>query len=150
MSNYSFGESRQADERVDERDSETTRLAQEAYAEYDQSVQILDRRGFVGTVLSASALILGVSVRPTAATAATAAWQPSVYLGFEPNGTVVIYAHRSEMGTSSRTTLPMMLADELEADWKKVRVEQALGDEKYGSQNTDGSCSIRDFGAAWF
>ncbi len=150
MSNYSFGESRQADERVDERVSETTRLAQEAYAEYDQSVQILDRRGFVGTVLSASALILGVSVRPTPASAATAAWQPSVYLGFEPNGTVVIYAHRSEMGTSSRTTLPMMLADELEADWKKVRVEQALGDEKYGSQNTDGSCSVRDFGGAMF
>jgi isoquinoline 1-oxidoreductase beta subunit len=37
------------------------------------------------------------------------------------------------------------VADELEADWKRVKVEQALGDAKYGSQNTDGSCSIRDF-----
>ncbi|HEY3443844.1 MAG TPA: molybdopterin cofactor-binding domain-containing protein [Paludibaculum sp.] len=144
MSTFKFGESRQAPEST----SVTTRLARQAYAQYDQSVQMMDRRGFVGTVLSASALVLGVCVRPTEASAAPAAWQPSVYLGFEADGTVVIMAHRSEMGTSSRTTLPMMLADELEADWKKVRIEQALGDEKYGSQNTDGSCSVRDFGEA--
>ncbi len=125
---------------------ETTRLAREAYEKYDQKVEMLARRGFVGTVLGASALVLGVSMKP--ASAAPNAWQPSVYLGFEPNGTVIIMAHRSEMGTSSKTSLPIMLADELEADWKKVRVEQALGDEKYGSQNTDGSCSIRDFGQA--
>jgi isoquinoline 1-oxidoreductase beta subunit len=37
------------------------------------------------------------------------------------------------------------LADELDADWKRVKIEQALGNVKYGSQNTDGSCSIRDF-----
>ncbi|MBK8061169.1 MAG: hypothetical protein IPK33_25740 [Gemmatimonadetes bacterium] len=42
--------------------------------------------------------------------------------------------------------MPMIIADEIEADWAKCRVEQALGDEpKYGSQNTDGSTSIRDF-----
>ena len=39
----------------------------------------------------------------------------------------------------------MVVADELEADWKRVKIEQAIGDQKYGSQNTDGSCSIRDF-----
>jgi len=39
----------------------------------------------------------------------------------------------------------MVVADEMEADWNRVRIEQALGDKKYGSQNTDGSCSIRDF-----
>ena len=49
------------------------------------------------------------------------------------------------MGTGIRTSLPMVVADEMEADWNRVRVEQALGDKKYGSQNTDGSCSIRDF-----
>ena len=38
-----------------------------------------------------------------------------------------------------------MLADELEADWKRVHIEQAIGDRKYGSQNTDGSVSIRHF-----
>ena len=57
----------------------------------------------------------------------------------------MITAHRSEMGTGSRTSLPLVVADELDVDWKSVRVEQAIGDQKYGSQNTDGSCSVRDF-----
>ena len=77
--------------------------------------------------------------------AARQAWQPSVYLGIEPDGTVKIVAHRSEMGTGCRTGLPMIVADELEADWARVQVIQALGDAKYGSQDTDGSCSVRDF-----
>jgi isoquinoline 1-oxidoreductase subunit beta len=72
-------------------------------------------------------------------------WQPSVYLGIEPSGDVLIVAHRSEMGTGARTCLPMIVADELEADWSRVKVIQAIGDVKYGSQNTDGSCSVRDF-----
>ena len=58
---------------------------------------------------------------------------------------MIIVAHRSEMGTGIRTALPMVVADELDADWKRVRIEQAIGDPKYGDQNTDGSCSIRDF-----
>ncbi|HEY3738550.1 MAG TPA: molybdopterin cofactor-binding domain-containing protein, partial [Bryobacteraceae bacterium] len=61
------------------------------------------------------------------------------------DGTVIAVAARSEMGTGSRTSLPTVLADELDADWKRVRIEQAIGDKKYGDQNTDGSCSIRDF-----
>jgi isoquinoline 1-oxidoreductase beta subunit len=52
------------------------------------------------------------------------------------------------MGTGIRTGLPMIVADELDADWARVKVEQAIGDAKYGSQNTDGSCSIRDFADA--
>ena len=58
---------------------------------------------------------------------------------------MIIVAHRSEMGTGIRTVLPMIVADELDADWARVKIEQAIGDAKYGSQNTDGSCSIRDF-----
>jgi isoquinoline 1-oxidoreductase beta subunit len=49
------------------------------------------------------------------------------------------------MGTGIRSVLPSVLADELDADWARVKIEQAIGDAKYGSQNTDGSCSIRDF-----
>jgi len=68
-----------------------------------------------------------------------------VYLGIEPAGTVTLVAHRSEMGTGIRTALPMVVADELDADWQQVKIEQALGDPQYGDQNTDGSKSIRDF-----
>ena len=104
----------------------------------------MDRRGFLGAVFTAGAWVLGANILSGSAGAA-ASWQPSVYLGFEPDGTVVITAHRSEMGTGSRTSLPLVVADELDVDWKNVRVEQAIGDKRYGSQNTDGSCSVRDF-----
>ena len=104
------------------------------------------RRDFLTGVVSAGAFVLGANVLSSSnAQAAASAWNPSVYLGLEPDGSVIIIAHRSEMGTGIRSVLPMVVADELEADWKRVRVEQALGDTKYGSQNTDGSCSIRDF-----
>src|SRR5438552_17624343 len=70
---------------------------------------------------------------------------PCVYLGIEPDGAVFIVTHRSEMGTGIRTSLPMVAADELDADWTRVRIEQGLGDTRYGDQNTDGSRSVRDF-----
>jgi isoquinoline 1-oxidoreductase subunit beta len=108
------------------------------------SIEIVSRRGFLGTVFSAGALVIGSRLIPENAEAA-ATWQPSVYFGLEPDGTAIIIAHRSEMGTGIRTALPMVLAEELDIDWKNVRIEQALGDAKYGSQDTDGSCSIRDF-----
>ncbi|MDZ7639430.1 MAG: molybdopterin cofactor-binding domain-containing protein [Bryobacterales bacterium] len=109
------------------------------------SFRTLDRRTFLKYTFGTGALILGTHVEGWASDADNAAFHPSVYLGIEPNGDVIIVAHRSEMGTGSKSTLPMVVADELEADWNRVRVEQAIGDEKYGSQNTDGSCSIRDF-----
>jgi isoquinoline 1-oxidoreductase beta subunit len=112
-------------------------------------IEVVTRRTFLGGLFSAGALVLGARVFPREAFGATgadnAAWNPSVYLGIEPDGTVIIVAHRSEMGTGIRTGLPMVVADELDADWARVKIEQALGDTKYGSQNTDGSCSIRDF-----
>ncbi|MEZ5352467.1 MAG: molybdopterin cofactor-binding domain-containing protein [Bryobacteraceae bacterium] len=123
-----------------------TRKAYEQHPGALAEVEVLpvDRRGFLGAVFSAGAWVLGAHVASGEAKA-DAAWQPSVYLGLEPNGQVVITAHRSEMGTGSRTSLPLVVAEELDVDWKTVRVEQALGDTKYGSQNTDGSCSVRDF-----
>ena len=64
-------------------------------------------------------------------------------MSIAPDGTVTIVAHRSEMGCGSRTALPLVVADELDADWTRVRLEQAIGDPKYGEQDTDGSHSVR-------
>jgi isoquinoline 1-oxidoreductase beta subunit len=68
------------------------------------------------------------------------------FVSLAPDGTVSIVCHRSEMGQGVRTSMPMIVADELEADWKRVKVVQAPGDEKrYGNQDTDGSRSTRHF-----
>ncbi len=118
-------------------------------------IDLLTRRTFLGGVFSAGAFVLSARLLPMetlaasrTTAAANSAWNPSVYLGIETDGTVIVVAHRSEMGTGIRTALPTIVADELDADWARVKVEQALGDTKYGSQNTDGSCSIRDFADA--
>lgn len=67
-----------------------------------------------------------------------------VFVSIDTDGTVTLVAHRSEMGTGSRTSLPMVMADEMEADWDRVKIVQAEGDEpKYGNQDTDGSRSLR-------
>ncbi|QQS45535.1 MAG: xanthine dehydrogenase family protein molybdopterin-binding subunit [Acidobacteriota bacterium] len=112
-------------------------------------IETVSRRTFLGNLFSAGALVLSARVLPLEALAGeeavAAAWNPSVYLGIETDGTAIIVAHRSEMGTGIRTVLPSIVADELDADWARVKIEQAIGDPKYGSQNTDGSCSIRDF-----
>ena len=71
---------------------------------------------------------------------------PLVFVAIAPDGTVSIVCHRSEMGQGVRTSMPMIVADEMEADWKRVKVVQAHGDEKrYGNQDTDGSRSTRHF-----
>jgi isoquinoline 1-oxidoreductase beta subunit len=68
-----------------------------------------------------------------------------MFVGIHTDGTVYIVAHRSEMGNGVRTSLPRILADELDADWSRVKVLQGDGDERYGSQDTDGSHSVREF-----
>lgn len=73
----------------------------------------------------------------------------SVYLMIEPDGTVNIDIHRVEMGQGSRTGLPQIIADELDADWNRINFLPAYGDKKFGDQNTDGSTSIRMFFTAF-
>jgi isoquinoline 1-oxidoreductase beta subunit len=72
---------------------------------------------------------------------------PKIFVQIAPDGTVSIVVSRSEMGQGVRTSMPRIVADELEADIKRVKVVQAPGDElKYGNQDTDGSRSTRH----WF
>jgi isoquinoline 1-oxidoreductase subunit beta len=71
---------------------------------------------------------------------------PLVFVMIGDDGTVTIVVHRSEMGQGVRTGMPLIVADEMEADWSKVRIEQAPADEnKFGNQDTDGSRSTRHF-----
>src|SRR5229473_2372315 len=114
------------------------------------------RRGFLKGMLGAGAFVLSVRMMPEelfgAAANATVSdgmtkmpLQPNVYLAIDTDGTAYIIAHRSEMGSGSRTALPRIVADELDADWARVKLVQAIGDEKYGDQDTDGSHSVRSF-----
>jgi len=118
-------------------------------------IENMSRRRFLNGVFSAGAFVVAARVLPASAwaqmadfastRAAGSALSPSIYLGIEPDGTVFIVTHRSEMGTGIRTALPTVAADELEADWARVTIEQGIGNPAYGDQNTDGSRSIRDF-----
>src|ERR1700751_757420 len=81
-------------------------------------VQLASRRDFLSRVFSASALILGARFIPAEAAEVQsdsgvekATWNPNVWVGLNTDGSVVIIAHRSEMGTGIRTSLPMVLAD---------------------------------------
>src|SRR5579862_6561117 len=129
-------------------------------------IENVSRRNFLQGMLSASAFVLCVTKSPLLANAArngapavgapvvgmgsvpeidATAFHPGVFLGIQPDGTVLIVAHRTEMGNGVRTSLPRIVADELDADWARVKVIQGDGDERYGSQDTDGSHSVREF-----
>ncbi len=119
-------------------------------------IENVGRRGFLKGMLGAGAFVLSVRWAPAemfgsassagASDAMTKApLRPNVYLAIDTDGTAYVIAHRSEMGSGSRTALPRIVADELDADWARVKIVQAIGDEKYGDQDTDGSHSVRSF-----
>jgi isoquinoline 1-oxidoreductase beta subunit len=96
--------------------------------------------------LAAGGLVLGVNFQCSGPKGELVTFAPNVFVSIGSDNLVTILAHRSEMGTGIRTSLPMIVADELGADWSKVKIVQAEGDEsKYGNQNTDGSFSVRMF-----
>lgn len=122
----------------------------------DVEIVNLSRRAFLSAV-PAVGLVLAVGI-PRFAFAADEpkygadsmpnGWidNPLVFVAIGTDGLVTITCHRQEMGQGVRTSLPMVVADELEADWSRVRVRQAQADEaKFGNQDTDGSRSVRHF-----
>jgi isoquinoline 1-oxidoreductase beta subunit len=122
-------------------------------------IENFSRRDFLKGVAGTSAFVLGVSILPDRLFAenrmvagldplepmSKAVLKPNVYLAIDTDGTAYVIAHRSEMGNGVRASLPRILADELDADWARVKVVQATGDEKYGDQDTDGSHSVVSF-----
>ena len=114
----------------------------------------LSRRDFLKNTGITGAMVLGAQVAPSSLIAAAkaqsgASIQPNLFVSIADDGVVTITCSRSEMGQGVRTGIPMILADELEADWQRVKIWQAPGDaEKYDpagkdGQNTDGSRSTR-------
>ena len=120
-----------------------------------RNIENVSRRGFLKGVVGTGAFVLAVRFAPPVfagqpapdgqTEADRAPFHPNAFVGVETDGTVHIVAHRSEMGTAIRTTLPLVVADEMDADWSHVKIDQAIGDKRYGDQNTDGSHSIRSF-----
>jgi isoquinoline 1-oxidoreductase subunit beta len=121
----------------------------------DPATHILNvsRRGFLAG-MAAGAFVLAVTgaqrvraqEKKFGADAMPHGWRddPKIFIAIDPDGTVTVTCHRQEMGQGVRTSIAMVIADELEADWSKVRVVQAYADEAhFGNQDTDGSRSLR-------
>ncbi len=110
-------------------------------------IRNVSRRGFIkGLGLTGSSLVIGMQVSCINRQPQNSdEFSPDVFISMDKKGTVTIISHRSEMGQGIRSSLPLLVADEMECDWSRVIVKQALGDVQYGSQNTDGSRSVRRF-----
>ena len=109
----------------------------------------ITRRTFVAALGGAvGGLALGVRLVPAAGEEADPKPVPSVFVHIGADGIVSIVCSRSEMGQGIRSSLPMVVAEELGATWSRVRVVQGDADVRYGDQNTDGSRSVRQLWAA--
>ena len=104
----------------------------------------LSRRDFLTAGVAAGAgLVIGFYMPHGSSGPAKDVFAPNAYLKIAPDGKITVVVARSEMGQGVRTSLPMILAEELEADWKQIVIEQAGASTLYGDQTTGGSASVR-------
>ncbi len=105
-----------------------------------------DRRGFFKTTaLAGGGFLLGGWLPEKAAAAqevAAASFSPNVFIRISPQGLVTLFAKTPEIGQGVKTSLPMIVAEELEVDWEKVTVEQGAIDPRFGGQTAGGSTTI--------
>jgi isoquinoline 1-oxidoreductase beta subunit len=103
------------------------------------------RRDFIKvTALAGTSLMLGVATTPKKAEKKP--FKPNAWLRIDPDGKVTITVGKSEMGQGVRTSLPMIVAEELDADWEHVAIEQAMPGPDFQRLGTGGSWSI---GGSW-
>src|ERR1700704_1100337 len=103
----------------------------------------LSRREFVAAGAAAGAgLVIGFYLPHGKSSSGGNVFSPNAYLRITPDNKVTIVVARSEMGQGIRTALPMILAEELEADWKTIQIEQVGASTLFGSQATGGSASV--------
>jgi len=104
----------------------------------------LSRREFVAAGAAAGAgLIIGFYLPHGSKRERDEYFSPNAYLKITPENNIIVVVPRSEMGQGVRTSLPMILAEELEADWQQIQVEQAGASTLFGDQTTGGSASVR-------
>ncbi len=104
----------------------------------------VSRRQFlIAGAVAGTGLVIGFYWRPGSPGIPKEAFAPNAYLKIAPDGKITIVVARSEMGQGVRTSLPMILAEELEADWKQITIEQAGASKLFGDQSTGGSASVR-------
>jgi len=106
----------------------------------------LSRRTFLQvSAIAGGGVLIGLSFGTRAARAEdeAPALTPNAFVRIDPDGTVTITAKNPEVGQAVKVSLPMIIAEELDADWKDVRIEQAdLDETKYGEQFAGGSIAI--------
>lgn len=117
--------------------------------EQTENTRGMERRMFLRvTALAGGGILLACYVEPVAHAFATAAQQPgaapnllpSSFIRIAPDGVVTLIAKNPEIGQGVKTMLPMLLAEEIDVEWKNVRIEQADVDfSKYGTQFAGGS-----------
>ncbi|HKE92362.1 MAG TPA: molybdopterin cofactor-binding domain-containing protein [Gemmatimonadales bacterium] len=98
------------------------------------------RRFFAISGTVAGGLVVAWSIPGCAATRSRRAFTPSGFVQIDPDGQITITAKNPDMGQGVKTSLPMYVAEELDADWASVRVVQAdLNRDRYGGQGSGGS-----------
>src|SRR6478672_12306511 len=112
-----------------------------------EKIMIATRRTFLKTAaLSGASLVIGFDGRRLfgAEKKETAPFKPNGWVRIDSDGTVTLTIGKSEMGQGVRTSLAMILADELGADWSRIKIVQATPNAEFKDLGTGGSGSMED------